>query len=189
MDKGSNPTNASSATCIEVFSPVDSRPSHASHLGSQVNQDVTNEDLMLKLCANGSEISKLLQSVDELRAALFSLQADNDKPTKEVMEARKREEALKSELLEVRFTAGLADQRSEELSSYIRRNNSRVYGVTEDNNNGSRGGEEAEETPEEYEKKILSIIRDKLTVDVRREDIEAVHRLGRKQRKTHQEET
>ena len=53
-DKGSNPTDASSATCIEVFSPVDSRPSHASHLGSQVNQDVTNEDLMLKLCANVS---------------------------------------------------------------------------------------------------------------------------------------
>ena len=36
---------------------------------------------------------------------------------------------------------------------------------------------------EECEKKILSIIRDKLTVDVRREDIEAVHRLGRKQEK------
>ena len=149
VDKGSNPTDASSATCIEVFSPVDSRPSHASHLGSQVNQDVTNEDLMLKLCANGSEISKLLQSVDELRAALFSLQADNDKPTKEVMEARNREEVLKSELLEVRFTAGLADQRSEELSFYIRRNNLRIYGVTEGDNNGSRGGEEKEETSEE----------------------------------------
>ena len=60
------------------------------------------------------------------------------------MKARKREEALKSELLEVRFTAGLADQRNEELSSYIRRNNLRIYGVIEGDNNGSRGGEETE---------------------------------------------
>ena len=51
------------------------------------------------------------------------------------MEARKREAALKSELAEVRFTAGLADQRSEELSSYIRRNNFRISGVTEGNSN------------------------------------------------------
>ena len=130
-----NPTDGSSTTSVEVFSPVDSQPGHACHPGSQVNKGVTNEDLMLKLCANGSEISKLSQYADELRAALFSLQADNDKLKKEVMEARKREEALKSELAEVRFTAGPADQRSEELSSYIRRNNFRIYGVTEGNSN------------------------------------------------------
>ena len=86
---------------------------------------------------------------------------------KEVMEARKREEALKSESAEVRFTAALADQSSEELSSYIRRNNLRIYGVTEGDNNGSRGGEETSETSEECEKKIPSIIRDRLKVDVR----------------------
>ena len=40
-------------------------------------------------------------------------QVDNDQLRKEVAEAKKREEKLKSEL--VRFTAGLADQRSEEL--------------------------------------------------------------------------
>ena len=140
MDRGGNPTGGSSAMSVEVFSPVDSQPGHASHLGTQANKGVTNENLMLKLCANGSEISKLSQYVDELRAALFSLQADNDKLKKEVMEARKREEALKSELAEVRFTAGLADQRSEELSSYRRRNNLRIYGVTEGDNNRSRGG-------------------------------------------------
>ena len=83
------------------------------------------------------------------------------------MEARKREEALKSELAKVRFTAGLADQRSEELYSYIRRNNLKIYGVTEGDNNGSQGGEEIEETSEECEKKIPSIIIDRLKVDVR----------------------
>ena len=73
MNKGSNRTNGSSVTSIEVFSPVDFRPGHASHLGSQVNIGVTNEDLVMKLCANGSEVSKLSQCVDEQCAALFLL--------------------------------------------------------------------------------------------------------------------
>ena len=140
---------------------------------------------MLKLCANGSEISKLSQYVDELRAALFSLQADNDKLKNEVMETRKREQDLRSEQAEVQFTAGLADQRSEELSSYICRNNLRIYRVTEGDNNGSLGREETEETLEECEKKNLSIIRDRLKVDVRKEDIEANHRFGQETAERH----
>ena len=59
----------------------------------------------------------------------------------------------------------------------------RIYGVTEDDNNGSRVGEETEETSGECEKKILSLICDRLKVDIRKEDMEAVHRLGRKQQK------
>ena len=31
-DRGGNPTDGSSATSVEVFSPVDSQPGHASHL-------------------------------------------------------------------------------------------------------------------------------------------------------------
>ena len=54
IDRGGNPTDGSSTTFIEVFSPVDSQPCHVSHLGSQANKDVTNEDLMLTLCANVS---------------------------------------------------------------------------------------------------------------------------------------
>ena len=53
-DRGGNPTDGSSATSVGVFSPVDSQPCHVSHLGSQANKDVTNEDLMLTLCANVS---------------------------------------------------------------------------------------------------------------------------------------
>ena len=63
---------------------------------------------MLKLCANGAEISKLVQTVEELRAAVFTVQVDNDQLRNEGAEAKKREERLKSELAEVRFTAGLA---------------------------------------------------------------------------------
>ena len=60
-------------------------------------------------------------------------------------------------------------------------NNLRVYGVTNGDNSGSRGGKKAEETPVECEKEILSIIGETLRTDVTREDIEAVHRLRRKQ--------
>ena len=68
---------------------------------------------MLKLCANGAEVSKLAQTVEELRAALFALQVENDQLRKDVAEAKMIEEKLKNELAEVRFTAGLADQRVE----------------------------------------------------------------------------
>ena len=134
---------------------------------------------MLKQCANGAEISKLAQTVEELRVAVFTLQVDNDQLRKEVAEVKKREEKLKSELAGVRFTAGLADQRSEELSNYIRRNNIRIYGIQE-RNSGSSGNAE---TSEECEEKVLSLFRDKLQLNIKKEDTETVHRLGRKQQK------
>ena len=47
--------------------------------------------------------------VKEPRAAIFTLQVDNDQLKKEVTEAKKREEELKNEPEEGRFTAGLVD--------------------------------------------------------------------------------
>ena len=132
---------------------------------------------MLKLCAKGANISKLVQSVEELCAAVFTLQVDNEQLRKEVAEAKKREEKLKSELAEVRFTVGLADQWSEGLSNYIQQNNIRMYGIQE-RNSGNPGNAE---TLEECEVKVLSLFRDKLQLNIKKEDIEAVHQLGRKQ--------
>ena len=42
---------------------------------------------MMKLCNNGTEISKLAQTDEELRAAIFTLQNDNEQLKKEVAEA------------------------------------------------------------------------------------------------------
>ena len=89
---------------------LDSCTSQLSQPISQENKGVTNEDLMLKLCANGTEISMLAQRVEELRAAIFTLRIDNDQLKKKVAEAKKIEEKLKSELAEVKFIAGLVDQ-------------------------------------------------------------------------------
>ena len=68
---------------------------------------------MLKLCANGIEILKLAQTVEELHAAIFTLQVDNNQFKKEVAEAKKSEEKLISELAEAKFTAGLVYKQCE----------------------------------------------------------------------------
>lgn len=64
---------------------------------------------MLKLCAKGANISKLVQSVEELCAAVFTLQVDNEQLRKEVAEAKKREEKLKSELAEERLAVSMSE--------------------------------------------------------------------------------
>ena len=38
---------------------------------------VTNEDIMRNLCANGKEIAKLSQCVEELQSTYFTLQTEN----------------------------------------------------------------------------------------------------------------
>ena len=133
---------------------------------------VSNEDLMVKLCANGKDIAKLSDSVEYLRSQLLTLQLENESLRKEVSEAKDREDKLKSKLEEVKCTADLADRRSEELSVYMRRNNLRIFGIDEAGRDGK------EETPEECEGRVLKLFRDKLKVKVERGDIEALHRLG-----------
>ena len=72
------------------MSTLDSCTSLLSQAISRENKGVTNEGLMLKLCAKGTEISKLAQTVDELRAAIFMLQVDNDQRKGVVVEAKRK---------------------------------------------------------------------------------------------------
>ena len=71
-------------------------------------------------------------------------------------EAKKREEKLKSELAEVKFTVGLKDQWCKELSSYIHCNNIRIDGVQECNSSNSGEGEDTE-TQDQCEEKVLTL--------------------------------
>lgn len=134
---------------------------------------VSNEDIMEKLCSNGHEISKLTRIVEELQSALMGVQIENDKLKQEVEDAKRREDQMKDQLAEARHLAELADQRSEELSCYIRRNNMRIYGIKEPDDGPP-------ETQQQCEEKVLSLINKKLKLNVRSEDIEAVHRLGQR---------
>ena len=91
MDRGDNDTDGVSANSTRILSPdtLDSCTSQLSQPISRENKGVTNEDPVLKLCNNGTEISKLAQTV-ELRAAVFTLKVDNDKLKKEVAEAKRK---------------------------------------------------------------------------------------------------
>ena len=82
----------------------------------------------------------------------------------------------------MKFTAGLADQHCKELSNYIRRNNIRIDGVQECNSSNSRGGEDTE-TQNQCEEKILTVFTNKLRLNIKKDDIEAVQRPGRRQQK------
>ena len=65
--------------------------------------------LCLNCAQNGAESYKLAQTVEELRAAVFTLQVDNDQLRKEVAETKKKEEKLKSELAEERLAVSMSE--------------------------------------------------------------------------------
>lgn len=85
-------------------------------------------------------------------------------------EAKKREEALQQQVTEARHLAELADRRAEENSAYMRRNNLRIFGLAEC----------SAESPQQCEDKVLALFRNQLKVNVSRDDIEAVHRVGQR---------
>ena len=112
-------------------------------------------------------------------------------------EAKKREEKLKSELAEVKFTVGLKDQWCKELSSYIHCNNIRIDGVQECNSSNSGEGEDTE-TQDQCEEKVLTLFifwpqcEEKVLtllifwLNIRKDHInKAVHWLEKRQQKAH----
>ena len=74
-------------------------PPHATDaVGDTSPSPVTNEDLMRKLCSNGSEIAKLARSIEETQATILDLQIDNDTLKKELGECKKREDELRDQV-------------------------------------------------------------------------------------------
>ena len=139
----------------------------------------SNSDLMAKMCAFGEDIAKLTSTVEELKGALFSVREENDELKRAMSEAKRREEALRDQLLEARHLAETADHRVEELSAYVRRNNLRIYGLPETDGGKTTGGTASKpETSQQCEDKVVKMLNDKLKVVVNRKDIEACHRVG-----------
>ena len=156
-------TDAELTEC--ALSPVDKQPS--------------NFDLMKKLCAFGKEIEKLTSTVEEIKGTLFTVREESDALKREVAEAKQREEALRDQLKEARQLAEAADQRVEDLSAYVRRNNLRIYGLPESDGRKANGGAATEpETAQQCEERVVKMVSDKLKVNINRKDIEACHRVG-----------
>lgn len=143
------------------------------------NTTVTNEDLLdflknldTKVTSNGKDLVQIRDNVAELSGKIFELQVENDKLKKEISKAREREARLEESLNEVRERAEHADKRVEELSQYSRLENLRFYGIPEASGR--------EEKVEECEEKIVKVCVEKLKVPIKKEDIAAVHRLGKR---------
>lgn len=165
------------------------------------SRTVSNEDLLNEICSNRKVMESMKDTLDQLRGEVFELKTENDKLQKEVSESKKREEHTKSELGETRTLAHHTEERLNELDLYVRRNNLRVYGLSEgvesggpnggsnpseqtrqgSGRQGNRDGQQPEQQSE-CEKKVLALFNNKLNVKVSPDDIEAVHRLGRLQR-------
>ena len=136
----------------------------------QADSQITNADLMTKLCENGEKVEKLSQTVEELRAAILILQNDNDALKKQVAESKQREDILRADLNIAQKRAKLADDRSDFLEQYSRNYNLRLYFVDEPDG----------ESATQCEETVLRIFNEKMGLrHIKREHLDAVHRLGR----------
>ena len=140
------------------------RPTHA------VNGSVTLEDIMKQVCANGRVLAEVRAEVQELKGDIHDLQVENERLREEVQVLKKRERELREKVTEAQYATALAVNHSNEANQYNRRNNLRIYGLSE------KTGDEDEE---ELETRVLELFQSMGVKDIRSEDVEAVHRLRR----------
>ncbi|KAK7489603.1 hypothetical protein BaRGS_00013016 [Batillaria attramentaria] len=138
---------------------------------SSQNPQVSAADLMEKMCHLSGQLSQLNKSVEEMRGEIFCLRKENDELKKDLEHFRKREEKLREIVFEAKQQAAVAERRSNDLEQYTRRNNIRIYGMSETD----------QESAVDCEKKVLRMFKDKLGLaDIKPEHIEACHRVGQK---------
>nr|KAG5693659.1 hypothetical protein BaRGS_017389 [Batillaria attramentaria] len=116
-----------------------------------------------------------------MKGVLFELRQENDSLKQQLAECKSEVLEMKRIAEEAKAVANATRKSNEELEQYGRRNNVRMYGVAEPD----------DETPEACEAKVLKIISEKLGLtNIRPQDIDAVHRLGapkkRQRRRQHQ---
>lgn len=140
---------------------------------------VTLEDIMGKLCSNEATLESIKAGMEELKSDVFSLRVENDNLRKEVESEKKKRERIEEQLTEVRHSASVALQKTNEVDQYVRRNNLRIYGVPEPDVKG--GGGDGKE--EDVEQTILDLFNRRMEMKVGPEDLEAAHRVGRRQQK------
>nr|KAG5693511.1 hypothetical protein BaRGS_006213 [Batillaria attramentaria] len=118
--------------------------------------------------------SKLDKEVEEIKGVLFELRQENDTLKKELAECKSEAEKMRTIAEEAKAVAAAAKKDSEELEQYGRRNNVRMFGVPESD----------DETVEACEAKALKIIHEKLGLTkIGPRDIDAIHRLGARKRR------
>lgn len=142
--------------------------------GGTANEQVTNADLMKKLCSNGYQLEKLSNIIEELRGDVHLLQTENEQLKKEVTASKRREENLRADIDIALRRARLADDKSDAVEQYTRNYNLRVYNLSEPDT----------ETADQCEDAVLKLFHDKLGLrNIQKKDLDAVHRLGRREKR------
>lgn len=120
--------------------------------------------------------------IDILEGKLFDKEEENDKLRKEITGLNKDVENQKSEniklLEQIEKNSTTADERINDLEQYGRRNNIRINGVPEN-------GEETSERTTRIATETLNRYIENL--DIRREEIDIAHRLGKKKEGKHRQ--
>ncbi|KAK7497605.1 hypothetical protein BaRGS_00011245 [Batillaria attramentaria] len=137
-------------------------------------QDITNADILKKLCEMSGQLDKVCTTVEELKGEIFELKEDNSALRSELEKCKQKLERAEEMVIEAKTQASVAERRVNDLEQYGRRNNVRVLGVPE------AEGENAADC----EEKVLAVLRGKLGLkSMANSDIEACHRIGQRQRR------
>lgn len=122
-----------------------------------------------KLCLNDMQklqdniVEALKTEMKDLREMLSKIQTENIELKNTVKECKQENVQMKVEL------TSLQDKYND-LEQYSRRNSLRIFGLCE----------REEETPSRCEENVINLIKEKLNVSVESNDIDVIHRTGRR---------
>ena len=119
---------------------------------------------------NSFSVNELLTRISTLEGDVFEIVAENKKLKSELKKQNDELNTLKSGLEREKSRCDFLNKSVNNLEQYTRLNNIRIYGLQDTN---------PKETSFQCEQKVLSLLRNKLAVNLKPNDIEASHRLGK----------
>ena len=159
-----------SSDSLDVSVSNDSENSNFALLFSQMCQkmDSVKQEMV-------SEIRGELQSsVANLKVTINELKEDNEKLRQKVEEGQLKREELEGELESLREIVNSQALAITEIQQYSRSSNLKMYGVAEVSSGNS------DETSAETASQVIKLCKEKLDIDLKNEQIAAVHRIGPK---------
>ena len=141
------------------------------------DEQCSNKDIMRVLVNIKHEIKSVNSKLDgvnliveRLEGEIMDLRIENDKLKEEITKVKLIQENSQEKIKEAHLLASLSHEHADRNEQYARRNNVKIMYVDESES----------ETVEESEKIALKIFRDKLKMNIKPEEIEVAHRVGKK---------
>ena len=121
-------------------------------------------------CPTKEEISDILLQQEILQGRLFEMETKLDQQEKEISSLRESKKSVDFELTQEKRRYQTLSNSLNDLEQYSRRNNIRIFGVTDN---------KKDETLHETENVVRNLLRNKLNLNFGPEDFEICHRIGR----------